>query len=163
MSDNFIPAKATSFRGTVYRSRLEARWAVFFSKLPGVAADYEPMSYEYADGVFYTPDFLVSKEIGKRCENFLLEIKPLPPARDYLLMLNAVRESEKGSKSLQADLIRNLYLGCGSFYRDKQPELFSVSSNANYTLEEMFLDSFKVGRMDYVDAVTAAAQWRFDL
>ena len=48
---NRIKAKVTEYNGTRYRSRLEARWAVFFDRI-GVKHSYEP---EYEEGVY--PDW----------------------------------------------------------------------------------------------------------
>jgi hypothetical protein len=48
---------ATTYRGTVFRSRLEARWAVFFDRL-GVRWEYEAEGFELPDGP-YLPDFLL--------------------------------------------------------------------------------------------------------
>lgn len=46
----------TYFGGHRFRSRLEARWAVFFNKL-GVTFDYEPEGFKLAGGLWYLPDF----------------------------------------------------------------------------------------------------------
>jgi hypothetical protein len=59
-----IAAKKTEFDGIIFRSRLEARWAVFFD-LCGINWQYEPQCFEkdYDDCViqylpdFYLPDF----------------------------------------------------------------------------------------------------------
>jgi hypothetical protein len=48
----------TEYRGYRFRSRLEARWAVFFDTL-GVSWVYEPEGYDL-DGLWYLPDFYVS-------------------------------------------------------------------------------------------------------
>lgn len=45
----------TSYAGCRFRSRLEARWAVFFDQL-GIKWEYEPQGYEF-DGERYLPDF----------------------------------------------------------------------------------------------------------
>jgi hypothetical protein len=45
----------TSYQGYRFRSRLEARWAVFFDTL-GLAWEYEPEGY-VLDGHPYLPDF----------------------------------------------------------------------------------------------------------
>src|SRR5262245_54186457 len=45
----------TRYNGRRFRSRTEARWAVFFDAL-GIKYDYEPEGYEI-DGVWYLPDF----------------------------------------------------------------------------------------------------------
>lgn len=47
----------TSYAGCRFRSRLEARWAVFFDHL-GIPWEYEPEGIEF-DGVRYLPDFLL--------------------------------------------------------------------------------------------------------
>lgn len=46
----------TEYAGHRFRSRLEARWAVFFDKL-GVSWLYEPQGYELGNGERYLPDF----------------------------------------------------------------------------------------------------------
>ena len=51
-----IKAIDTRYRGHLFRSRLEARWAVFFDHL-GIAWQYEPEGYELNDGTWYLPDF----------------------------------------------------------------------------------------------------------
>lgn len=53
---NTIQAIETEYRGYRFRSRLEARWAVFFSTL-GVPYEYEPEGFELGNGVRYLPDF----------------------------------------------------------------------------------------------------------
>jgi len=51
-----IKAIETKYKGYRFRSRLEARWAVFFDAL-GIAWEYEPEGYDLGDGVWYLPDF----------------------------------------------------------------------------------------------------------
>ncbi len=48
----------TQYKGYLFRSRLEARWAVFFDAL-GIEWEYEPEGYELQDGTRYLPDFLL--------------------------------------------------------------------------------------------------------
>jgi hypothetical protein len=63
-----IKAIETVYAGYRFRSRLEARWAVFFDAA-GIKWDYEPEGF-YLDGVRYLPDFfLLDQEI-------YIEIKP---------------------------------------------------------------------------------------
>jgi len=50
-----IKAKETFFDGYRFRSRIEARWAVFFNKL-GIKYDYEKEGFDL-DGDSYLPDF----------------------------------------------------------------------------------------------------------
>ena len=46
----------TFYKGYRFRSRLEARWAVFFDAL-GVEWEYEPEGFVLDDGTCYLPDF----------------------------------------------------------------------------------------------------------
>lgn len=48
----------TLYKGYRFRSRLEARWAVFFDAL-GVKWEYEPEGFELPSGKRYLPDFKV--------------------------------------------------------------------------------------------------------
>ena len=53
-----IKAIETTYNGYRFRSRLEARWAVFFDAL-GVRYEYEPEGFDLGDGLYYLPDFKV--------------------------------------------------------------------------------------------------------
>lgn len=50
----------TEYKGYLFRSRLEARWAVFFDAC-GVDWEYEPEGYDLGNGLMYLPDFLLHK------------------------------------------------------------------------------------------------------
>lgn len=63
----------TTYRGTNFRSRLEARWAAMFD-LVGWSWTYEPLD---ADG--YIPDFLIA---GAR--PFFVEVGPCITEREYI-------------------------------------------------------------------------------
>lgn len=54
----------TEYRGYRFRSRLEARWAVFFDTI-GAKWEYEPEGFELADGTKYLPDFLLHDVRGR--------------------------------------------------------------------------------------------------
>lgn len=51
-----IKAIETKYNGYKFRSRLEARWAVFFDAL-GVKYEYEPEGFDLGNGRYYLPDF----------------------------------------------------------------------------------------------------------
>ena len=53
-----IRAVETEYNGYLFRSRLEARWAVFFDAL-GIGYEYEPEGFELPSGKRYLPDFRV--------------------------------------------------------------------------------------------------------
>lgn len=46
----------TVYNGYRFRSRLEARWAVFFDAI-GTTWEYEPEGFALPDGTYYLPDF----------------------------------------------------------------------------------------------------------
>ena len=48
----------TEYKGYRFRSRLEAKWAVFFDTC-GVKWEYEPEGFDLGDGLYYLPDFLL--------------------------------------------------------------------------------------------------------
>ena len=57
MSDEpTIKAIPTKFKGYTFRSRLEARWAVFFDAL-GLRWEYEPEGFDLPGVGWYLPDF----------------------------------------------------------------------------------------------------------
>jgi hypothetical protein len=63
----------TQYKGYRFRSRLEARWAVFFDTL-GYDWEYEPEGFELAGGERYLPDF--------RVEGWWVEVKPMTGGLD---------------------------------------------------------------------------------
>ena len=57
-----------------FRSRLEARWAVFFDAC-GVAWEYEPEGYDLGGGLCYLPDFLLHGVRGRVAGDLYVEVK----------------------------------------------------------------------------------------
>jgi hypothetical protein len=53
-----MQAIETRYKGYRFRSRLEARWAVYFDAL-GVDWAYEPEGFVLDDGTWYLPDFYI--------------------------------------------------------------------------------------------------------
>lgn len=64
-----IKAIETKYKGYRFRSRLEARWAVFFDAL-GVEWEYEKEGFSLENGESYLPDFWLPKA------NMWAEVKP---------------------------------------------------------------------------------------
>lgn len=152
-----IQAKPSTYRRQLFKSRLEARWAVFLDWNPLVDSwDYEPQSYRLADmGWTYLPDFLV--KVGPFM--FYLEIKPEIPGDDYLPILGEF------ARSLPYPLV----LAQGSFFK-------GVPSTSNLTViakeEDLTVDNIKaveerLGKSalfaDCKDAIAKASRHRFDL
>jgi len=65
METRVVPVRWGKHR---FRSRAEARWAVFFDGI-GVEFQYEPEQFELSIGVCYTPDFYLCKQ------NIYVEVK----------------------------------------------------------------------------------------
>lgn len=72
-----IVAKPTTYNGYLFRSKLEAKWAVFFDRL-GVSYQYEPEAFLCKDGSQYTPDFYLPDSYlrSSNRKGLYLEIKP---------------------------------------------------------------------------------------
>lgn len=66
-----LRAIETVWRGYRFRSRLEARWAVFFDAL-GVSWEYEPEGFETSAG-WYLPDFRLT---GQSVPDLYVEVRP---------------------------------------------------------------------------------------
>lgn len=77
-----IKAIPTEYKKITYRSRLEARWAVFFDTLK-VKKHYEPQPFNTRLGG-YLPDFYLSKT------EWLVEVKPNEPTREELVKVRDV-------------------------------------------------------------------------
>jgi hypothetical protein len=81
-----IKAIETSYAGCRFRSRLEARWAVFFDRL-AIRWQYEPQGYVIGpdyDRRPYLPDFWLP------VEKLWVEVKGAESDLDHRLILNAV-------------------------------------------------------------------------
>lgn len=67
-----IKAIETHYKGYRFRSRLEARWAVFFDAL-GIKWEYEAEGYRLPSGAHYLPDFWLPTFGG----GMYVEVKPI--------------------------------------------------------------------------------------
>lgn len=71
---NEIQTLPTFYAGTKFRSRLEARWAIFFDHC-GIKWEYEPEGYLLEDGTCYLPDFLLHGLVGRVEGDLFVEVK----------------------------------------------------------------------------------------
>ena len=72
MDDKYlIRPKKTTYKGVVFKSRLEAMWASEFDLL-GLQWEYEPMCYLQNEKSIYTPDFLLKTGTVRH----FVEVKP---------------------------------------------------------------------------------------
>ncbi len=74
----------TVYRGYRFRSRLEARWAVFFDAL-GLAFQYEPEGFDLG-GVWYLPDFYLP---DIRC---WVEVKGQEPSKHERFLIDLLNQ-----------------------------------------------------------------------
>lgn len=72
----------TIYKGYWFRSRLEARWAVFLDAI-GADWEYEPEGFELENRIYYLPDFRIrANGRGRTPEEFYLEVKGVPTRED---------------------------------------------------------------------------------
>ena len=71
----------TIYKGYRFRSRLEARWAVFFDAV-GAEWEYEPEGFVLSDGTKYLPDFLLHNVYGRGAKEIYVEIKGFLTEKD---------------------------------------------------------------------------------
>jgi len=95
-----IKAIETIYKGYRFRSRLEARWGVFFDHL-GIEWEYEKEGYDLGEAGWYLPDFWLPKQ---RC---WIEVKGKHPNRDDEEVIKA--------KALAKHTGNNVYMFFGHF------------------------------------------------
>ena len=69
-----LKAIPTLYSGVMFRSRLEARWAVYFDTL-GIPWEYEPEQFKLCTGEQYIPDFRFGPT-GDVTSSYFAEVKP---------------------------------------------------------------------------------------
>ena len=72
MNYNLTPIE-TVYKGYKFRSRLEARWAVFFEEM-GLDWSYEVEGFNLPSGARYLPDFFIKNH--ENCYDYWYEVKP---------------------------------------------------------------------------------------
>jgi hypothetical protein len=88
-----MKAIETVYKGYRFRSRLEARWAVFFDAL-GIEWQYEPEGFELSNGTRYLPDFHLCQQgryaPGLHTYGPWIEVKGSAPTEDEILKLETL-------------------------------------------------------------------------
>lgn len=91
-----IKAIETTYKGYRFRSRLEARWAVFFDHL-GIKWQYEPEGFVLPDGTRYLPDFHICEKghytHGVHTYGPWIEVKGSEPTESEILKLQDLCDS----------------------------------------------------------------------
>lgn len=88
----------TRYKGYRFRSRLEARWAVFFEEMK-LDWIYEPEGFQLPSGVWYLPDFFVKSP--EKCLDYFYEVKPkgtapCPKVNEFNDLINPLVEIDGG-------------------------------------------------------------------
>lgn len=124
MSKQFeFAALPTTYKGHRFRSRIEARWAVFFDVLK-IGYEYEPEGYSLADGTLYLPDFMLPQ-----MESWY-EVKGAPPTQEEVTK----------AKLLAAGTNQCVYIAFGNFSSGHPPFSFpqAVRFDPNGTLTGLY-------------------------
>jgi hypothetical protein len=84
----------TVYKGYRFRSRLEARWAVFFDAL-GIEWEYEKEGYDLGEAGWYLPDFWLPEATleARRKIGYFVEIKGEKPNPDELRKMKALNNN----------------------------------------------------------------------
>lgn len=91
-----IKAIETIYNGYRFRSRLEARWAVFFDTL-GIDYQYEPEGYNLGYYGYYLPDFWLHTNYPNDDSGVYVEIKPTEMNSQELAKLYTLAKNTKVS------------------------------------------------------------------
>lgn len=137
-----LKAIETRYKGYRFRSRLEARWAVFFDAL-GVEYQYEPQGFDLG-GVWYLPDFYLP-------DSYLwVEVKAAAPLsdKDGDKVLRFSKALDEPSPEQTRDRIIVLY---GEPYRDMNGEQsYSVGEHWG---DNPFAPGILYARRTFIDCV----------
>jgi hypothetical protein len=90
-SNGQIKAIETVYKGYRFRSRLEARWAVFFDAL-GVKWEYEKEGFDLGEAGWYLPDFWLP-EFGVWAEIKPFDQVKIVPESEWLDLITRFRDS----------------------------------------------------------------------
>lgn len=164
--DVTVSAIPTNYKGYLCRSRLEARWCIFFDTI-GVAFDYEPKGYLLSDGTNYLPDFYLpqismfaevkptnsgfdkAQQFAEEYEQEVLCLDGYPEFRTYTWL----RQFEP---SVIAPTDTHLDIYDGSRYYFDEHRLYSDADPSFYPSAREFSEKYR-------EAVYKAKQFRFDV
>lgn len=176
MSNKTIKPIQTHYKGYHFRSRLEARWAVFFDAL-GLKWEYEPEGFVLPSGRQYLPDFRISG-VDTNYDPYVFWIEVKGSAEKMsTIEKEKIKEFQKAIRSGTEDLIlvdglpeKRLYSG-GSFnyllwsYRKRPWYCYeeTYELEASYVLEDWYHRGGDCRPVDdLIHACNAAKSARFE-
>lgn len=115
----------TSYDGYLFRSRLEARWAVFFNSLK-IPYEYEKEGYRLPSGRWYLPDFWLPKQ------DCWFEVKPIEPTKEEIHDVTA----------LGVGTHKSAFIMFGTIPSPENLECYGFSYE-EYTIQPAWILSFK--------------------
>ena len=134
-----IKALNTRYDGYLFRSRLEARWAVFFKSLK-IAYEYEAEGYKLSNGKCYLPDFWLPNFYA----GMFAEVKP-----------NIAQSDLSKPIQLAKDLGRPVILAIGL------PSEFYSWTGGLSIQHKSFAASINITKKDLLKAIDSAKSARF--
>ena len=162
-----IKAIETVYNGYRFRSRLEARWAVFFDVL-NVDYEYEKEGFDL-DGKWYLPDFWMIYADDGFHGSFWLEIKATLPTREEIDLARRLAYMTKGGVFIATGLpgvnqIRLVNYNGFNGYQEVQFEYwadFPATTKTQSILSKPLVDK-TIQLEDVEQAALAAKQARFE-
>ena len=119
---NTIRAFPTFYDGIQFRSRLEARWAIFFNAC-GIEWEYEPEGYQLSDGQGYLPDFLLHGLVGRLEGDLFVEVKGQMTLKDEE-KIKAFISMKKGEPTRPLLILGNIFShGTNDGYIDRSLDM----------------------------------------
>lgn len=167
----------TIYDGYRFRSRLEARWAVFF-KNAGIPYEYEKQGYDLGDDIYYLPDFWLPM-VG-----YWVEIKGQHPTPGEVIKASRLcLATQKPVYIFVGDPLVSQLVHAWLFVRDNEPlpggpreprqhryendlwNIDQVSDIYNYMITsnggDVALD-FQTGSIAFDVAKASSLQWNFE-
>lgn len=107
-----MKAIETSYKGYRFRSRTEARWAIFFDAV-GISYQYEPEGFDLGEHGCYLPDFYIPSV------NAWVEIKGIKPTEQEFELAYQLHSQDNDQKNTNGyvlycfvELLEKLVDGC---------------------------------------------------
>lgn len=156
-----MKAIETKYKGYRFRSRLEARWAVFFDALK-IKWAYEAEGFDLGNGIYYLPDFTISVDYEIKKVQIWLEMKGQYPTDLEIKKLYLLSKAKKsiclffigvpGDHSIYlCNALQKELSDCMEKVAEKKYQLGNI---LGFESEPFYTDSIEVSRA--IDSARAA-------